>query len=134
MINNLVTQEQFKGCLLANDIMIESYTVDNVSASAKDLKVTTINVAKDGYRALGIVSYRFANGSSNGNGASWVALYTMDIDENNASVRFRNHYSTDINVKLTISVLYVSNGVHNFVSGGNSQSSLDVENGNDIAY
>ena len=99
--------------LLNGAVLVESKVLyDNLTIAAAGYNEQTFSVAKAGYKPIGIVGYSASNGSTSGNGRTYVAYPKMYLSGTNATVVTKNvSTSVSIKVRCTIYVLYVKNGV-----------------------
>ena len=103
-----------------NDALIKTRTIsaDSVSVPAAasgaytQKQITFSNADYDGYTPIGVINWAVGNASSGGAGASYISTYQVFL-QNSTTVNFyiRNHSAAQANVKLTATVLYVSNGI-----------------------
>lgn len=99
--------------LLNGAVVVESKVLyDNLTIAAAGYNEQTFSVAKTGYKPIGIVGYSASNGSTSGNGRTYVAYPKMYLSGSSVTVVTKNaSTSSSIKVRCTVYIMYVKNNV-----------------------
>ena len=88
--------------LLAEDIVIG----DGLIVAAGQYGTGNVSITKSGYTPLGIVGIHLENATSGGIYNTYVFTHSWYISNGKAYFIFRNTYSADAKIKVTVTILY----------------------------
>ena len=88
---------------------IQRFKKDNISLATDKTVSTTLNVAKEGYKPIGILYSNTDNASSSGANFSLLRYYAYNINasENTITVNMRNFSSSTSKTFICLQVLYI---------------------------
>lgn len=93
--------------MLNSKFVVIDFSEDNITISASGQFTKTINISKDSYVPIGIMSQSLNNASINGTLVSYCNIYRSRILENSAEICIKNNATSgSAKVKITFSVLY----------------------------
>lgn len=86
----------------------DDVTVYGTNSSNNSYTTITIDIEKDGYTPIAVVSYNFQNATHSGANSSYIMCYgcTFETTNDTASVKVRNLHTANAKIKANVRVLY----------------------------
>lgn len=88
-------------------ITSRTHLTDNQTIAAGGFTTVRVSIGNGQQTPIAIAGINISNASESGTGASWTAIGSYEFADSQVVVRVRNLAQTEINIKVTVRVLYI---------------------------